>query len=184
VLGGCCTSAAFCNDLFVDHCIEIERQGVVLHHLLNGMCVSRPNVPSCSSLGRHAASAMHLSYKTCTLLLFGRNRKQLTQRVFGLCCMSLNLNSGGSDHKRDLPRKLQQRVTRWAPLYDCGTAVDMIPHIESFGSGSLLLPKKTPFVTSLFVTSFSGNVRPAPPRCATRSAAPCFHLSSSMCQLI
>ena len=136
--------------------------------------------------GRHAASAVHLSYKICTLLLFGHNCKRLTQRVFGLCCMSLNLNSGGSDREHDLPRKLQQRLTRWAPLYNCETAmtaIDMVLHIESFGSGSLLelaalhgiclaetAAEKDALcdICILSVTSFSGDVRSPMPCCATR----------------
>ena len=45
VLGNCCISAVFCNDLFVDHCIETslesdeERRDAILHHLLNAKYV-------------------------------------------------------------------------------------------------------------------------------------------------
>ena len=81
---------------------------------------------------------MHLSYEICTLLLSARKHKRLTRDVFRLCFMSLDLKTGGSDRECDLFRMVQQRLTRWAPLYNCGTAADMIPRIESFGSGSLL----------------------------------------------
>ena len=65
----------FCNDLFVDHCIETcyetreEQRDAVLDRLLNGMYFSRPDVSSCGSLGCRLASTMHLSYNICTLLL-------------------------------------------------------------------------------------------------------------------
>ena len=142
VLGGCCTSTAFCNNLFVDHCIETHcetnevQRGAVLHHLLNGICVSQPNVPACRSLSHCLASMMHLSFDICTLLLSANKHKQLTPSAFRLYCVSLGLKISGSD--RNLCQKLQQQLTRWAPLCDCKTALSMIPHIESFGSGSLL----------------------------------------------
>jgi len=51
VLEGCRSSAAFCNDLFLDcrvePCCETEEhRDAILHHLLNGMCILRPDVPS------------------------------------------------------------------------------------------------------------------------------------------
>jgi len=126
------------------HCIETrcetdeERRDAVLYHLLNGICITQQDVPPCKSLGRDLPSTMHLSHEICTLLLSAHKHKQLTRSVFRLCCMSLDLKTSGPDHERDLSRKLQQRLTRWAPLYDSGTAVDAISRIESFGSGSLL----------------------------------------------
>jgi len=144
MLGCCCTSAVFCNDLFVDHCIEPccetdeERRDAVLYHLLNGMCILRPDVPSCKSLGRKLASTMHLSYDICSLLLSAYKRKQVALSTFRFCCASINLKTIGSNPGRDLSHKLQQRLTRWSPLRDCEDAVDMISHFESFGSGSLL----------------------------------------------
>lgn len=144
ILERCCTSAQFRDDLFVHHCIEPrcetdeERRDAVLHHLLNGMCISKPDVPSCKSFGRNLASTVHLSYNICTLLLSAYKSKLVTLCTFRLCCASIDLKTDGSNHGRDLSHKLQQRITRWGPLCDCEDAVYMISRIESFGSGSLL----------------------------------------------
>ena len=144
VLEGCCNSAAFCNDLFLDHRVkpccetEEERRDAILHHLLNGMCILRPDVPSCKSFGCNLASAMHLSYNVCTLLLSVYKRKHMTVSTFRICCASIDLKTDGSSCGRDLSNKLQQRLTRWGPLHDCEDAVRMISRFDSFGSGSLL----------------------------------------------
>ena len=144
VLGDCCTSSLICNDLFMEHCIETcyetreEQRDAVLGHLLNGVCVLRPGVSSCKSLGRHLASTMHLSYDICTLLLAAYKNKKLTLTTFRMCCASISLKADGSNHGRDLSHKLQQHLTRWGPLRDCEDVVGMFSRIESFGSGSLL----------------------------------------------
>ena len=58
MLGGWCNSPMFCNALFVDHCTEPcrdtheERRDAVLHHLLNGMRVLRPDIPSSKLFAR------------------------------------------------------------------------------------------------------------------------------------
>ena len=129
----------------MDHCVKTccetheERQRAVLHHLLNGICVSQPDVPSCKFLGHRHALAMRLLYEICTLLLSACKHKQLTQDVFRLCFMSLDLKTGRSDCEHNLFCMAQQHLTRWAPLYNCGAAtVDTISRIGSFGSGSLL----------------------------------------------
>jgi hypothetical protein len=133
----------FCNDLFADHCIEPcrdtdeERRDAVLHHLLNGICILRPGVPSCKSFARGLASTMHLSHEICTLLLSAYKYKRITLSTFRLCCASVDLKISGANHGRDLSLKLQQRLTRRGPLYNCEDAVEMISCIETLGSGSL-----------------------------------------------
>ena len=105
------------NDLFVDHCIETCYETCEEQHLavlLNGMCVSRPGVSSCESLGRRLASTMHLSYGIRTLLLSAYKNKKLTLTTFRLCCASIGLKTdAGSNHGHDLSHKLQQRLTCW-----------------------------------------------------------------------
>ena len=98
VLGGCCTSSVFC---IVEHCIGTcyetreEQRDAVLDHLLNGMCVSRPDVLLCKSLGHRLASTMHLSYNVCTSLLSAYKYKKLTLITFRLCCASIGLKLMG-----------------------------------------------------------------------------------------
>ena len=128
----------------MDHRIETrcetneEQRDAVLHHLLNGICVLRPDVPSCNHLSHRLLSTMHLSYDICSLLLSAYKHKKLNLNVFRLCCASLNMRTDGSNPGRDLSSQLQQHLTRWGPLYSCENAVDMIACIESFGFGSLL----------------------------------------------
>ena len=144
MLRGCCNCVTFCNDLFADHDIEShcetdeEQRDAVLHHLLDGMCVLRPDVLSCKSLADCLTSTMHLSFNICTLLLSAYKCKQVTLSTLRLCCASIGIKTNGSNDGRDLSVKLQQRLTRWGPLCNCDNAVNMISHIEQFGSGSLL----------------------------------------------
>ena len=144
VLGGCCTNAAFCNDLFVDHWIETccgtneEQRDAVLHHLLNGICVLQSNVPSCKSLGRCLPSTMHLSYDVCILLLSAFKHKQLNLSTFKLCCVSFDMRANGSNPGHSLSHLLQQRLTRWGPLRDCENAINTISCVKSLGLGSLV----------------------------------------------
>ena len=128
----------------MEHCIEMcyetpeEQRDAVLGHLLNGMCVSRPGVSLCKSLGCRLASVMHLSYDICTLLLAAYKNKKLTLTTFWMCCVSISLKADGSNHGRDLSHKLQQRLMRWGLLRDCEDVVGMFSRIELFDSGSLL----------------------------------------------
>ena len=146
VVTDCCTSLTSCHDLFMDHRIDLcnasgdERRDAVLHHLLNGLCVLHPDVPSCKSFARGLATIMHLSYDICSLLLSAYKSKCITLSTFGSCCSTIGLKPCGTNRGRDLSHKLQQRLTRWGPLRDCENAIDMISLIESksFGSGSLL----------------------------------------------
>ena len=143
-LEACCSDAVSCNDLFANHCIEPyrdtheEQRDAVLRHLLNGLCILHRQVPSCKSFARCVASTMHLSYDVCTLLLSAHTQKQVTLNTFHLCCASIGLNMNGSDYGRYLSHKLQQRLTRWGPLYACEDALSVVSCVESLGSGSLL----------------------------------------------
>ena len=143
-LGGCCSSAVLCNDLFVNHRIETccssdeERRDAFLRHLLNGVCILQPNVPACKSFALRFTSTMHLSYDICTLLLAAYKEKRVSLNTFRICCACIDLETNGSNYGRDLSHKLHQRLTRWRPLYGCQHGVAMISLLESLGSGSLL----------------------------------------------
>jgi len=144
MLERCCADVALRNDLFVDHRVEMccetdeERRDAVLHHLLNGLCVLRPDIPYCKSFGRGLMSTMNLSYKICMLLLSAHQCKRVTLSTFRLCCAAIGLRTNGSNHGHDLSHKLLQRLKRWGPLSDCEDALDMISCFESFHAGSLL----------------------------------------------
>lgn len=144
----------------MDHQIDLcdasddDQRDALLHHLLNGLCILHPDVPSCKSFARGLATTVHLSYDICSLLLSAYKSKCITLSMFSSCCSAIGLKSCGTNRGRDLSHKLQQRLTRWGPLRDCENAIDMISHIESrsFGSGSLLE------VASLHGISFDTNM--------------------------
>lgn len=93
VLGGCCTGAILCSDLFVEHRIELryeadeEQQDAILPHLLSGICVSHSDVPSCRSFACHLTPLNEV----CTLLPSAYKCNQLTSNAFWLCYTSINL---------------------------------------------------------------------------------------------
>jgi len=112
MLERCCADVALCNDLFVDHRVETccetdeERRDALLHHLLDGLCVLRPDIPYCKSFGRGLVSTMNLWYKICMLLLSAHQCKRVTLSTFRLCCAAI-----GQRRNVDSPKTMCRTMT-------------------------------------------------------------------------
>jgi len=115
LLKECCTNDIFCSDLLICHKVSDDCdsrdvwQDAMLKHLLNGKCASVLS-PLCQLLAYNSASAPHLSYMFCMMLLGVRRDGAVGLETFSLCCASVCLDAATSKPQRELKNKLEQRL--------------------------------------------------------------------------
>ena len=146
----CCTSDMLCIDLLNDHELRNDhdshdaRRNAILVHLLNGMCASvscsRSRLRShlCKLLARDSASAAHLSYALCKLLLDAFQNKAIDLNTFSLCCTSVGLSARTTRPRHDLISQLQQQLKRWKPFIECGDVINTLNELDIFSIGTLI----------------------------------------------
>ena len=115
LLNECFVDDVFCVDLLNGHELRTRndydsrdaRRDIILTHLLNGVCTSVSSSRLCKLLARDSASAPHLSYVLCTLLLGAFQGKAIDFNTFSVCCASVGLRATTTNPRRDLTNQLQ-----------------------------------------------------------------------------